>query len=111
MPYERQDFQQDCLNYLLGPTTYIEPEILCQALPLALQIKSREARFSAISIILNKGVTGPELHLALQHLIGEDGQKDDKLIELLLHNGASINYNGVDGKNCVEMATANGDSE
>jgi ankyrin repeat protein len=83
---------------------------LGRTLPQALLIKSRSARFTAISVILRKGVAGPNLHHSLQTLIAEEGPKDVKLIELLLRSNASINYTGADGQNCIVMVAERGDS-
>jgi hypothetical protein len=107
---ERGLCRQECLELLLGTHTHIEPEILCQTLPLALHIKSRGVRFTAISTILRKGVSGPNLHLLLQNLIIEEGKRDVKLIELLLKSGASINYIDVDGHNSIALAAERGDT-
>jgi ankyrin repeat protein len=64
-----------------------------------------------MSTILRKGVAGDDLHLMLQSLIVEEGHVDDKLIQLLLQNRASINYVGLDGRNCIEMAAKRGHSK
>jgi hypothetical protein len=74
-------------------------------------IKSRSARLNAMSKILQKGVEGPQLHLVLQNLIIEEGDRDIQLIQLLLRHGASINYIAPNGQNCIEIAAKKGDLE
>ena len=80
--------------------------VLVKALPDAMRLAKKEERLDAVTMLLNKGVAGPELDLALRNAVSEKpGRQDHNLITCLLEHGASVDYEDRDG-NCVHIACA-----
>ena len=87
---------------------YSTPAILCRALPDAMEMPYRD-RLDVMNALLAKGVSGKELHLALQSVVSDLDQTGDyELLSLLLQNRASVDYSDDNG-NCISVAVARND--
>jgi len=86
-----------------------KPDELCQSLPDAMKIRDRSDRFEIIRVLLDKGVSGRELHIALQ-TVAQDATNatDFKLMELLVRNNASVDFAR---GHCVCIAAQNENEE
>lgn len=87
-----------------------DPAILCKVLPDAMSIQDHSERYHVMEALLNKGVSGKELHEALQQAVFEAKVSVDyQLMGLLVRKQASVDYND-SSDNCLCVATARGDS-
>jgi ankyrin repeat protein len=85
------------------------PSVLCEVLPDAMKIQPSSERFEIMTRLLDKGVSGKELHIALQMVAGSaQDQTDYGLIETLMRHNASVDHVDKNG-NCVCTAAAQQD--
>lgn len=86
-----------------------EPSILCQVLPIALKIQSPSERVDFVNLLLEKGVSGKELHISLHTVVADAKEASDyRLIALLLQHKASLDFFD-NNENCVCTAAARED--
>lgn len=82
------------------------PAVLCGVLPDAMKIQPSSERFDIMARILQKGVSGKELHIALQTIArSAKDQTDYGLMEMLMKYKASVDFFDGNG-NCVCTAAA-----
>jgi len=96
---------------LLGnvPKEPSSPAVLCKVLPEAMAIRSKPERRQAMSLLLTKGVLGPELSVAPQKAVDEAPEaRDHSLIDILIQHQASVDLMDANG-NYVHMAARQGD--
>jgi hypothetical protein len=88
------------------------PHVLAKALPQAMKMPGKTQRFDAVASLLAKGVSGPELDLALRRAVSETSLfRDPKLVDILVKHGASVNSYGESNSNCVHIVSDRGDLE
>jgi ankyrin repeat protein len=99
----------DLLRVLLtGPCS---PEILCKVLPIVMAVQPPYERYNVMSALLDKGVSGRELHVFLQHIVRDASNTFDyRLIDLLIQKKASVDF-ADDNGNCVQIAAAREDEK
>ena len=70
-----------------------EQETISQVFPAACTLSAEESRYQIVEAFLLAGMTSQSLDVALQEAISRDpGQRDEKIISLLLSHDANINY-------------------
>ncbi|KAF2825235.1 hypothetical protein CC86DRAFT_407458 [Ophiobolus disseminans] len=95
------------LNTLLEASC--EPTILVKVLPIAMAIQPRSECLHVVRSLLQKGISGKELHVALQTLARQASAVSDyQLMDLLIKRHASIDFRDSNG-NCLCIAAANRD--
>ncbi|CZR55931.1 uncharacterized protein PAC_05819 [Phialocephala subalpina] len=101
----RNDF--DLFGKLLkGPC---QPSVLCEVLPDAMRIQPPSKRLDIMTRLLNKGVSGKQLHVGLQNIAANVKDPTDySLIEILMRYHASVDFLDENG-NCVCTAAAHQD--
>lgn len=68
-------------------------ETLAQVFPAACVLSAQESRYQIVEAFLLAGMTSRSLDIALQEAISkEPGQRDERLISMLLSHNANINY-------------------
>jgi ankyrin repeat protein len=83
-----------------------QPSVLGGVLPDAMKIQPPSERFEVMSQLLKKGVSGKELHIALQTLAANmKDQADYSLVEALMNHNASVDFFDRNG-NCICTAAA-----
>lgn len=86
-----------------------DPKTLGKVLPDAMKIQDPSERYHVMTSLLDKGVSGKELHSALQRTVIEAKVSADyQLMGLLIRNNASVDYFDNNG-NCLCAAAARGD--
>jgi hypothetical protein len=87
------------------------PHLLAKALPQAMKMPGKTQRFDAAATLLAKGVSGPELDIALRRAASETSLfRDPKMVDILVKHGASVSY-GESNSNCVHIVSERGDYE
>lgn len=88
-----------------------EPTILVKALPVAMNLRSRSDCAQAVRLLLQKKVSGNELHVALQTISTKASvQTDYQLMDLLIKSHASVDFLDANG-NCICVAAAKSDEK
>jgi hypothetical protein len=86
-----------------------DPSILGKVIPYAMQVVPQSERFDIMCALFEKGVSGREMHRALQTTLLESPETPDyKLMEFLVRMHASVDYLDENG-NCVCIAAAQND--
>lgn len=88
------------------------PGVLAKALPQAMKMPGKAQRFDAVAKLLAKGVSGPELDIALRRATCETSLfRDPKMVDALVKHGATVNSFGESNNNCVHIVSSRGDLE
>ncbi|TLD20788.1 hypothetical protein E2P81_ATG08452 [Venturia nashicola] len=88
------------------------PSVLAKALPQAMKMPGKTQKFDAVATLLTKGVSGPELDIALRRATSETSLfRDPKMVDVLVKHGASVNSFGESNSNCVHIVSSRGDLE
>ncbi|KUJ18859.1 uncharacterized protein LY89DRAFT_683707 [Mollisia scopiformis] len=88
-----------------------QPSILCDALPDAMNVQPPSERFDIMIRLLNKGVSGKQLHISLQTVAASAKDPADySLIEALMRYHASVDFVDKNG-NCICTAAAQQDEK
>ena len=74
-------------------TRNLDPRILAQKIPSAMQIQLRQRRYDTVSSLLHEGAAGPEVNDALVHEICGSSVYDQSLIRVLVDHGAEVSPN------------------
>lgn len=108
----RSALEQNNFNLLrILLTGNCHPTTLCKVLPNAMAIQDQSERFHVMSLLIEKGVSGEQLHVALRTSVGEaKNAVDFQLMGLLIQKHASVDFTDKDG-NCVCIAAAREDEK
>lgn len=88
------------------------PSVLAKALPQAMKMPGKTQRFDAVATLLGKGVSGPELDIALRRAASETSLfRDPKMVGVLVRHGASVSNFGESNSNCIHIVSSRGDLE
>ncbi|QDS75019.1 hypothetical protein FKW77_005836 [Venturia effusa] len=88
------------------------PHVLAKALSQAMKMPGKTQRFDAVDTLLTKGVSGPELDIALRRAASETSLfRDPKMVDVLVKHGASVSNFGESNSNCVHIVSSRGDLE
>lgn len=88
------------------------PHVLAKALPQAMKMPGKTQRFDAVATLLAKGLSGPELDIALRRAASETSLfRDPKMVDVLVKHNASVNNVGESSSNCVHIVSSRGDLE
>lgn len=77
--------------------------VLVKALPAALDVEDSSQRHFVVATLLNKGVAGLELDMALLRVVADRNSQDLKMIKMLRQAGASVNALS-DGNNAIHIS-------
>jgi len=108
----RSALKQNKINLLrILLTGTCEPTTLCKVLPFAMAIQDRTDRYHVVSSLIDKGVSGKDLHVALRTTLGDSKDAVDfQLMSYLIQKRASVDFADECG-NCVAIAAARKDEK